>query len=302
MATNQRKAGIVLSYISMFFSIIIGLIYVPMLLYFLGKEQYGLYQLMGSLIAYMSVMDFGLSSTIIRYYSRYLALNDEENKSNVLAISAIIYGVITVIVLIVGAVVYFQLDAIFLKSLSLNELSKAKEIYIVMMVNIAITIPSNIFTAVISSHERFIFVRLLTIIQTMLQPFVVIAVMYYKADVIGVVLVQTAFNIVTILIKVYYSVYKIKVKIKLYSFNKLLVKEMTIFSFFIFLNMVIDQMYWKTDQLILGIIAGTGAVAVYSIASQLDTYYMNFSYNVNSVFLPQISAIAAKTEDRKSVV
>ena len=301
MATNQRKAGIVLSYISMFFSIIIGLIYVPMLLYFLGKEQYGLYQLMGSLIAYMSVMDFGLSSTIIRYYSRYLALNDEENKSNVLAISAIIYGVITVIVLIVGAVVYFQLDAIFLKSLSLNELSKAKEIYIVMMVNIAITIPSNIFTAVISSHERFIFVRLLTIIQTMLQPFVVIAVMYYKADVIGVVLVQTAFNIVTILIKVYYSVYKIKVKIKLYSFNKLLVKEMTIFSFFIFLNMVIDQMYWKTDQLILGIIAGTGAVAVYSIASQLDTYYMNFSYNVNSVFLPQISAIAAKTDNMTEI-
>jgi len=300
-AVNQRKAGIVLSYVSMFLSIIIGLIYVPMLLHFLGKEQYGLYQLMGSLIAYMSVMDFGLSNTIIRYYSRYLALKDEENKSNVLAISAIIYGIVTVIVLVAGTIIYFNLDGIFSKSLSVDELIKAKQIYIIMMVNIAITIPSNIFTAVISSHERFIFVRLLTIIQTTLQPFVVIAIMYYKADVIGLVIVQTVFNIGTILIKAYYSLYKIKVKIKLYNFNKPLVREMTIFSFFIFLNVVIDQIYWKTDQLILGIIAGTSAVAVYSIASQLNTYYMNFSSSVNAVFLPQVSAITARTDDMTEI-
>ncbi|MGH4052366.1 MAG: lipopolysaccharide biosynthesis protein [Clostridium sp.] len=301
MEINQRKAGIILSYISMFFSIIIGIIYVPILLHFLGKEQYGLYQLMGSLIAYIAVMDFGLANTITRYYSRYLALKDEENQSNILAISAIIYGAITVIVIIAGAIIYFKLDNIFSKSLTLNELGKAKEIYIIMMINIAITIPSNIYTAVINSHEKFIFVRVLSIIQTMLQPFVVIAVMYYKADVIGLVIVQTVFNVVTISIKAYYSINKIKIKVKLYSFNKVIVKEMTIFSFYIFLNVVIDQIYWKTDQLILGIISGTSAVAVYSIASQLDTYYINFSSSVNSVFLPQISAIVAKTDDMTEI-
>ena len=301
MENNQRKAGIVLSYVSMFFSIVIGLIYVPMLLHFLGKEQYGLYQLMGSLIAYMAVMDFGLANTITRYYSRYLALKDEENQSNVLAISSIIYGVITVVVLIAGVFIYFKLGDIFGKSLTVDELVKAKQIYIIQMINIVITIPSNIFTAVINSHERFIFVRGLSILQTVLQPFVVIAVMYYKADVIGLVIVISVFNIGTILIKIYYAMFKIKAKIKLYCWNKVLVKEMTIFSFFIFLNMVIDQIYFKTDQIILGIVAGTSVVAVYSIASQLDQYYINFSSSVNSVFLPRIAAISAKTEDMTEI-
>jgi len=301
LVTNERKAGIVLSYVSMFISIIIGLIYVPLLLHFLGKKQYGLYQLMGSLIAYMAVMDFGLGNTITRYYSKYLALNDEINKSNVLAISAIIYGIITVIVLLAGAFIYFQLNVIFLKSLSIDELSKAKVIYIIMMINIAITIPSKIFTAVVNSHEKFIFVRIVSIIQSLLQPFVVIAVMNYKADVIGLVIVQTVFNIAVILITTYYAFHKIKVKIKLYCWDKFLVKEMTIFSFFIFLDVIIDQIYWKTDQIILGIIAGTSVVAVYSIASQLDTYYMNFSSSVNGVFLPRITAISAKTEDMTEI-
>jgi len=301
LVTNQRKAGIVLSYVSMFLSIIIGFIYIPILLHFLGKSQYGLYQLMGSVIAYMAVMDFGLSGTITRYYSRYLSLNDEENQSNVLAVSSIIYGAISVIVLIIGAVIYFNLDSIFSNSLTLNELSKAKQIFIIMLVNIAITIPSHVFTAVINSHEKFVFIRLLAIIQTLMQPFLVIAVMYYKADVIGLVIVQTLFNISVIAIKVYYSLNRIKIKIKLYSWNKYFVKEMIVFSFFIFLNMIIDQIYWKTDQIILGILSGTSAVAVYSIASQLDRYYINFSANINSVFLPRISAISAKTDDMEEI-
>jgi len=301
LETNQRRAGIVLSYVSMFLSIIIGFIYIPILLHFLGKSQFGLYQLMGSVIAYMAVMDFGLSSTITRYYSRYLALNDEKNQSNVLAVSSIIYGAISVIVLIIGVVIYFNLDSIFSNSLTLNELIKGKQIFIVMLVNVAITIPSHVFTAVINSHERFVFIRLLAIIQTVMQPFVVIAVMHYKADVIGLVIVQTLFNISIIAIKIYYSFNKIKVKIKLYSWDKYLVKEMIKFSFFIFLNMIIDQIYWKTDQIILGIVSGTSAVAVYSIASKLDTYYINFSANINSVFMPRISAITAKTDDMEEI-
>ena len=301
METNQRKAGIVLSYVSMFLSTIIGFIYIPILLHFLGKSQFGLYQLMGSVIAYMAVMDFGLSGTITRYYSRYLSLNDEKNQSNVLAVSSIIYSAISVIVLIIGVVIYFNLDSIFSNSLTINELIKAKAIFIIMLINVAITIPSHVFTAIINSHERFIFIRLLSIIQTVMQPFVVIAVMYYKADVIGLVIVQTLFNISVIAIKVYYSLNRIKIKIKLYSWNKYFVKEMIVFSFFIFLNMIIDQIYWKTDQIILGILSGTSAVAIYSIASQLDRYYINFSANINSVFLPRISAISAKTDDMEEI-
>ncbi|MFW5980978.1 MAG: oligosaccharide flippase family protein [bacterium] len=295
--TNQRKAGIMLSYMSMFLNILIGFIYVPVLLHFLGKSQYGLYQLMGSLIAYMAIMDFGLSGTITRYYSRYLTLEDKKNQANILALSSIIYGVITLVILLVGFVIYLNIDIIFSNSLTIVELGKAKIIFAILLFNTAITIPSYIFNAVINSHEKFVFIRVLTIIQTLLKPFVVVAILLYRADVIGLVIVQTAFNIAAVVAKIYYSLIKLKVKVKLYSWDKGLLKEMIAFSFFIFLNMIVDQIYWKTDQIILGIISGTSAVAVYSIASQLDAYYIRFSSSINSVFLPKISAISAETED-----
>ncbi|NLY46312.1 MAG: oligosaccharide flippase family protein, partial [Tissierella sp.] len=273
----------------------------PVLLKFTGKSQYGLFQLIGSVIAYMAIMDFGLSGTITRYYSRYLALDDQKNQANILALSTLIYSAITVLILITGVIIYLNLDTIFSNSLTAFELYKARQLFVIMLVNVAITIPTQIFTAVINAYERFIFIRLLSIIQTLLQPFVVTAIMIHIADVLVLVLVQTLFNLITIVLKMYYSFSKLKIKIKLYTWDKLLIIEMMSFSFFVFLNMIVDQVYWKTDQIILGIISGTSAVALYSIAAQLDGYYINFSSNINNVFLPIISAISAKTEDMSEI-
>ena len=91
---NQRISGIVLSYISLGINTVVNLIYVPVLLHFLGKSEYGLYQLMGSFIAYFSIMDFGLSNTVIRYFSKYKALNETDKMENVLAMAQKIYLVI----------------------------------------------------------------------------------------------------------------------------------------------------------------------------------------------------------------
>lgn len=55
-----------------------------------------------------------------------------------------------------------------------------------------------------------------------------------------------------------------------------------------------DQIYWKTGQLILGAVVGTVSVAIYSVAIQLTMAYMGFSANISGVFLPHLSALACK--------
>ena len=53
---NQRKIGIILSYIYTATHVVVNLLYVPLLLRTIGQSEYGLYQLVGSLIAYISIM------------------------------------------------------------------------------------------------------------------------------------------------------------------------------------------------------------------------------------------------------
>ena len=70
---NQRKIGITISYLNIVLHAIMGFVYVPLLLHYIGKSEYGLYQLIGSFIAYFSIMDFGLTAAVVRFYTKYKA-------------------------------------------------------------------------------------------------------------------------------------------------------------------------------------------------------------------------------------
>ena len=47
---NEKQIGIIISYITTFASLIIGVIYTPMLLRLLGQGEYGVYQIVGSIV------------------------------------------------------------------------------------------------------------------------------------------------------------------------------------------------------------------------------------------------------------
>ena len=58
--------------------------------------------------------------------------------------------------------------------------------------------------------------------------------------------------------------------------------------------MVIDQINWNVDKLILSHTEGTNEVAVYGVASQINRLVMTFSITISSVFSPRINRIAAE--------
>ena len=49
---NERSKGAIMNYLYMGVQVIVNLIYVPLLLSFIGTAEYGLYQLIGSVMAY----------------------------------------------------------------------------------------------------------------------------------------------------------------------------------------------------------------------------------------------------------
>jgi len=79
MKKNQLKAGALLSYVSMGLGYLVSIIYTPLMLRLLGQSEYGLYNLVASVVAYLGVLNFGFGSTYIRYYSRY-KVNKEDKK------------------------------------------------------------------------------------------------------------------------------------------------------------------------------------------------------------------------------
>lgn len=78
-------------------------------------------------------------------------------------------------------------------------------------------------------------------------------------------------------------------------------KEIWGFTFFIFLNQIIDQIAWNLDKFLLGRMSGTVSVAVYGVAGQLNSMYLEFSGAVSGPFAPKINRIVADSDDDREL-
>ena len=77
---NQFKIGVILSYVNNGVILLIGLVYTPIMIRFLGQSEYGLYSLIGSLVGYLSILDMGLGNAIVRYTARNRAIGNKQNE------------------------------------------------------------------------------------------------------------------------------------------------------------------------------------------------------------------------------
>lgn len=292
---NQLKAGAILSYISLGLTSFISIIYTPIMLRLLGQSQYGLYNLANSVIGYLGILDFGLGNAVIRYTSKYKALNDKESEESLYGIFIIIYSILAIIILIAGGILIMNIDSIFSTKLSMEELETMKILMVIMIFNLSISFPLGIFGGIITAYERFVFPKAMSIVRSVINPFIMLPLLLMGYRSIGMTVATTILNIIFISINIYYCFVKLKIKIKFKKFNFDIIKEISGYSFFIFMNIIVDKIYWSTDQLILGVVSGSVAVAIYAVGSTINGYYMNFSTAISGVFLPKITAMVTRS-------
>lgn len=302
MQINQRKVGAILSYISLIVNAAVSFVYVPILLGSLSTSEYGVYELIGSVIAYLSVMDAGLSTTLSRFYVSTSVSSGKREVENLLAMTKVIYLVLTAIAVVAGVGIYWVIDPLFGASFTSSELDLARQMMVLVIVNCAIVLPGNWFLAIISAEERFVFARSLSIAKYALQVLAVVAVLQFRSSAMAVLAVQVVVNALSIAAYALYVKGRLRVRGKLHRWDWSLAGSLFSFSFFILLGMVFDQIFWKTGQVVLGAVVGASAVAVYGIACKVITAaYMQVSTGVTSVFLPKLTAISAKTEGMEEI-
>jgi len=301
MAINQRKAGAILSYSIIILNTFVGLLYTPYKLLKMGQNEYGLYSLVFSVIGYLTILDFGFGNAVIRYTAKYRAEGKENKQASMYGMFIILYSLIGVIALAAGFILYLNIDNIFGNSMAAWELDKARTLMIIMVLNIAFTFPLSVFGGIITAYEDFIFIRIIQLIRIVLSTVVMVIILFYGYKAIGMALVMTFFNFATLIINYIYSKHRLKIKIKFKHIEFKFLREVLLYSFWIFLNIIMDKVYWSTGQFVLGAISGTVTVAIFAVAIQLETMYVSFSTAITGVFLPRVTAMISTGSGEKEI-
>ena len=303
MPVNQLKAGVVLNYVVIILNTVVGLLYTPYMLRMMGQSEYGLYSLVASVIAYLTVLDLGFGNAIVRYTAKFRAEKKTEEQYEMFGMFFLLYLVIGIIAFGIGLGLYFNVGTLFGNTMTAVELDRARIMMLLLVANLAFTFPMSIWGSIIQAYEDFVFQKSLNIFRIILNTAVMICLLHFGYKAVAMVVVQTIFNVLTLVLNFIYCRRKLNIHIyfRFKHFHWGFLKEVAIYSFWIFLNAIMDRVYWSTGQFVLGAMVGTAAVAVFAIAIQLEGMYMQFSTAISSVFLPKVTAMVATNRSRKEI-
>ena len=303
MPVNQLKAGVVLNYVVIILNTVVGLLYTPYMLRMMGQSEYGLYSLVASVIAYLTVLDLGFGNAIVRYTAKFRAEKKTEEQYEMFGMFFLLYLVIGIIAFGIGLGLYFNVGTLFGDTMTAVELDRARIMMLLLVANLAFTFPMSIWGSIIQAYEDFVFQKSLNIFRIILNTAVMICLLHFGYKAVAMVVVQTIFNVLTLVLNFIYCRRKLNIHIyfRFKHFHWGFLKEVAIYSFWIFLNAIMDRVYWSTGQFVLGATVGTAAVAVFAIAIQLEGMYMQFSTAISSVFLPKVTAMVATNRSRKEI-
>ena len=302
MGNKQVKAGSFLSYLQMALNILIGLVYTPLMIKLLGQSEYGLYNTVASTISMLSILNLGFGSGYIRYFAKYKSKHDELSIQKLNGLFIIIFGIIAVIAMLCGIFLTTHLNLVFSDGLTVQEYKTAKILMWLLTFNLSVSFPMSVFTNIISAHESFIFLKIAGMGKTVLSPILTIPLLFLGYGSIGVVAVTVIVSLAVDCAYIYFALTRLHQKFVFKNFEKGIFRQLFSYTAFIAINIIIDQINWNIDKIILGRYLGTAVVAVYSVGATLQTYYNMFSTAVSSVFTPRIHKIyndTGLTSDQK---
>lgn len=299
--SKNRKIGAILSYISIAATTLIQLLYTPLLIRKLGQSEYGLYSLINSIIGYLTVLDLGFGNAIVVYTARYRAQKKYDEEKKLHGMFFLVFCVIGFITGILGIILFFNVDNLFGSTMTVEELSKAKILMLILVFNLVVSFIFNIYSSILNAYEKFIYQKLVSILSTILKPLLMIPLLFMGFKSITMAAVITIVNIAVMISNYLYCKKKLNINIKYNGFDKTLFKTIFSYSIWLFLTSIVDKVNWSVDQFILGMVSGTTAVSVYSIATNFNSLFINLSTAISGVLLPKMTKMVVEKRSASDI-
>lgn len=280
--------GTLTKYAFLFVTIVTGIFLMPFTMQHLGKSEYGLWMLAASMTAYFHLLDLGYGNGLVRQVTQADTRSDEEGMNTILSTFLLVYGAIGLLALAGVAVLVLTVVPRF-PNLSSDQVVSAQRVLSILGLRVAIGFPMSVFGAVTTARQRFALTGSIAIVVALLQAlatYVVLSAGY------GLILLVASTTSIALASYVAYGAAARAtfpgLRLSVRRFDRRQVREVTSFSFYLFMISVAIQLGTNIDTLVVGAYLGTSAVAVYMVAMKIAQYQWQLCGQASSLMFPVV--------------
>jgi O-antigen/teichoic acid export membrane protein len=262
----------------------VGFFMLPFLVRNLGDHWYGVWTVIGSSVAYLTMMDLGLSQAVILYLSRYIATKEHDKANAVVNTAIVVYSGISVFVLLLATVLAFFVDRIVGNH---AEVGLAATVIMILGVSLAIELPFNSFSGIVGAYVRY---ELLSLTRFVVLVINTVLTIYFVGHGYGILALAFIQLVSCILFNIFFyciSKYCFKeLKLGRRWFDRSVIGELTHISAWSFLSNVSYLLKFKLNAIVVAILMTPTAVTHFAIGSRLADYFREFLFQATNLTTP----------------
>lgn len=294
---SQIRQGAIIAYVNIVLNLLVNIFLTPFLIKGLGDAEYGVYKIVQSFSAQLSIMSFGIATLVTRNTVYYNTQGNQKEKENFLFIAKAASVFLAVMVTFVGLGLHSSIDAVYANTMNAEEIQTAKTLFLVLLANIVVAVLTDTYNGLLRAHEKFAISNGLNTVRVLIRIAVIVCLIQAGVGSVGIVLTDLGISVAIFLFTALYSRLVLKERSKFYYLDKKMIATSLVFSASIFLQAIANQVNQTLDNVILGAMVSASVVTVYSCGLTLYAAFTSLITVVGSMYGPKATRLVAQGAD-----
>lgn len=293
MTPGGVASGVLLNVTAMVVVSAAGFLLTAYLIQRLGAPAFGAWVVIMSVLAYSSILDFGVGLTVMRFVAEVAHHPDRREANRVVSTAVAVFTGVGLVVLVAGlALAPLLADVV---GIAAHERGDFVTAFRISAVALALTFPSAVWTAVLQGLQDFGRLNMWIVGQSLAVMGGQIAAVSAGYGIVALALVGAAGNVVLLLGK-RWTARRRGIRASLRRRDAATLRRIVSVSSWVFLLNVSGRLILDTDVLLIGVVLGTAAVAAYQVALGPATAVRRAADQFNSVSLTAAASLKAQDE------
>lgn len=287
---NPKKAllkNVFSNWATMAINICIAFFMSPFLVHNLGKEVYGIWALVLSVVSYSSFLDAGMRQALSKYLPKYFAVRDFKSLNQILSSSNAIYLITGSIVLIATLIVaFFFVDSF---NISSDLMPVMRVVLLIIGFNQALRF-FFITASALGPFHRYDLGNMIDASISILNASAIFLFIGLGYRIYTLAIITVTSSICKYVLRTYYQKKVVpQIEYKFKHVRKARVKELLNYGIISYLIVIAWIVIFNSDNLIIGLMSNASDITYYSIAGMMIVHLRAL---INAIGVPLVPAIS----------
>jgi O-antigen/teichoic acid export membrane protein len=265
----------------------------PLLVHGLGDRRYGVWSLVESVIAYLTLFDLGIAAAVVRFSARFEGVGDQDRLNRVATCSlALFAGAGSGVLLIAGGLLAAGWPW---ATVPADLAAQARSVLLLLALNLSLGLPLGVFPSLLDGLQRFVAKNVIRTAMRLVSAAVTVIVLRRGGGLVDLI---TAYLIVNLaehgLMAGLCWLYLPALRLVPRLLDRETFRLIRGYSINAFLAMVAGRIAFQTDALVISLFLAPDYIAYFVVGARLVEYSKGLFSTVTGALTPAVSQLEAR--------